>query len=177
MPLMNISKFGNVKPVNVFGFFFIWWGICVISIPTAYMIIISIINPPPDFLLQPYWSTIVLEVLMAVVISFLNVRNKKSSPSNMKRNISANKKAAKEDKVLKERNLLAYFTRSFLLILGVFGLFDFAYLTYLSPSGQKVMPYTMMQSAVYGGLIGLLFTIIRFRGLRRKRRKMPEQTR
>ena len=170
--ILKNSKTDSALLLITFLFFWLVWSAVAMAI--VYVIIVSITDPPVEFWSPSYSTTIFMELLVALIISFLNVRRMKADQLKRKGNIDGKKEEApKGNRPVKINNPLLYFVRSFLFILGFFGLLDFGYLTYLSPD-HKILPSVIAQSALVGSIIALLFSIIWFRQKLKQKRLRPQ---
>jgi hypothetical protein len=125
----------------------------------VYVVIVTITNPPQYFWSQSYSSTIILEISVAFVLSFLNVYNKKKALRKRNEIIDQKEELSNESAPEKKNNPLLYFIQSFLFISAFLGFFDFCNLAFLAPDHNVNIP-VIRQSALIGSVIALVCSII-----------------
>lgn len=170
MPIQNSrkTKFSNSILLYI-TFLLLWLVWSCVAAGICYVVIVSTTNPPQNFWSQSYTSTIILELVVAAVISYLNVHNKKKTRKKAD-DFDEHKGAFNEKEQGKKDNLLLYFIRSFFLVLVLLGIFDFSYLSHLLPD-PELNSRVVIMSICCGILIAFIFTLLWFRRMMQKKQK------
>lgn len=175
-------KLTRGKTLLIVFYFLLWVVFFVLSTTVIYAFGAFIQKPGQDFGFQPYGfarpylHAVILEIIVALMISFLNVRNEmKNREKPAGNDFEDAMEAQKNTHRTQPKYLSQYFVRNFIVFMALFGAFNFGCLTDFD--GKMISKAILMPSLPIAATTGffMLVYIIKRTKRQKETKKISER--